>query len=438
MSRRILIADDELSVRQLLELVFLDEGYEVSTVQNGDELVRTAQKIVPDLLLIDLMMPTMDGYEAIRQLRNDTRTAHLPMIIITAKSTPNDIVVGFETGADDYICKPFNISELLARVKGHLRRALAQPVRNPLTGLPGNILLIEEIKYRLRDTKPFALLYIDIDHFKAFNDIYGPARGDRVIRLLANLIMSVMNEHGAEGDFIGHIGGDDFAVISAPERVDTICRVLMQQFDTHVRTLYDRSDLEIGVLKTTDRQGIMRSFPITSISVGCITNKEAIQPDHEEFVRKVADMKARAKLQSGNSYAIDGQVVSLTSQVPDLASTQIILALMSENFQRLNILATLRSAGYIVLSITNTEEIRAAMSSNRIGLVIANLKSMDEAHKLADKLIVDQVQTPLLALLSGEPEDEAPAKVQVLYGSKEADPHDILAIAQQMMGIPTP
>ena len=130
-----------------------------------------------------------------------------------------------------------------------------------------------------RQTKPFALLYIDIDHFKSFNDVYGPARGDRVIRLLASLILSVMNEYGAEGDFIGHIGGDDFAVISSPDRADTICRVLMHQFDNHVRALYDKSDLEVGALKAADRQGIMRTFPITSISIGCITNKEAIQPE---------------------------------------------------------------------------------------------------------------------------------------------------------------
>lgn len=434
MSSRILIADDELSVRQLLELVFLDEGYEVSTVQNGDELVRAAQKIVPDLLLIDLMMPTMDGYEAIRQLRNDTRTAHLPMIIITAKSTPNDIVVGFETGADDYICKPFNISELLARVKGHLRRSLAQPVRNPLTGLPGNILLIEEIKYRLRGTKPFALLYIDIDYFKAFNDIYGPARGDRVIRLLASLILSVMSEYGVEGDFIGHIGGDDFAVISSPERVDTICQVLMQQFDNHVRALYDQSDLEVGGLKTTDRQGIMRAFPITSISVGCITNKDNIQLDHEAFVREVADMKARAKLQTGNSYAIDGQVVALQPQINSMTSKQVILALMTESSQRLNVLATLRSAGYIVLVVTNTEEIRAALSSPGVGLVIANVKVMDEVRKLADKLLVDNIRIPLLALLSGEAEGEELAMVRVLSGSQASNSHNILAMAQQLIG----
>src|ERR671939_129307 len=172
---------------------------------NCDQLVRMAQERIPDLVLVDLMMPQLDGYEAIRQLRNDTRTAHLPMLILTAKSTPDDVVVGFETGADDYITKPFNIPELLARIKGHLRRANQQPVRNPLTGLAGNILLTEELKYRLSQPEPFAYLYVDLDNFKAFNDTYGPARGDRLITLMADVLTEALRTHGNSGDFIGHV-----------------------------------------------------------------------------------------------------------------------------------------------------------------------------------------------------------------------------------------
>lgn len=111
MTKRILIADDEPAVRQLLELVLRSQGYEVVATQNGDQLVRTAQEWIPDLVIIDLMMPQMDGYEAIRQLRNDTRTAHVPMLILTARSTAEDVVTGFDTGADDYVTKPFSIPD---------------------------------------------------------------------------------------------------------------------------------------------------------------------------------------------------------------------------------------------------------------------------------------------------------------------------------------
>src|SRR3954469_16121612 len=151
---RILIADDDPYIRQLLELALSENGYEVVSARDGHELVRLAQDRVPSLILVDLAMPRMDGYEAIRQLRNDTRTAHVPMLILTARTDAKDIVTGFETGADDYIAKPFDIGELLARVKSHLRRSAQRPVLNPLTGLPGGVLLTQAIRDRLACKRP--------------------------------------------------------------------------------------------------------------------------------------------------------------------------------------------------------------------------------------------------------------------------------------------
>jgi DNA-binding response OmpR family regulator len=138
---RVLIADDDPYIRQMLELALSEDGYGVMSAIDGHELVRLAQDHPPSLILVDLAMPRMDGYEAIRQLRNDTRTAHVPMLILTARTGAKDVVTGFETGADDFIAKPFDITELLARVKSHLRRSAQRPVLNPLTGLPGGVLL---------------------------------------------------------------------------------------------------------------------------------------------------------------------------------------------------------------------------------------------------------------------------------------------------------
>lgn len=310
MTKRILIADDEPAVRQLLELVLRSQGYEVFVTQNGDQLVRAAQEWIPDLVIVDLMMPQMDGYEAIRQLRNDTRTAHVPMLILTARSTAEDVVTGFDTGADDYITKPFNIPELLARIRAHLRRAAQTPVHNPLTGLAGNVLLTEELKYRLRNGAPFALLYVDLDNFKAFNDTYGPARGDRLIKLVAEVLLEVVQQHGSSTDFIGHIGGDDFAVLTTPDRLDSICQGIIALFDKRVRDLYDPEDLARGYLRGVDRQGVPRNFPITTISIGVVTNRRRRFTDYDEVSRVAAEMKQYAKQLPGSTYAVDIRGIS--------------------------------------------------------------------------------------------------------------------------------
>lgn len=144
---RILIADDDKSMCQALQVLLQSQGYEVLLAHDGYELLRIAQEQPLDLILVDLIMPAMDGYEAIRQIRNDTRTSYLPIVILTARSTPDEVVTGFESGADDYIIKPFAVDELLARIKRHLRRAAQRPVHSPLTGLAGNVLLTEELSF---------------------------------------------------------------------------------------------------------------------------------------------------------------------------------------------------------------------------------------------------------------------------------------------------
>lgn len=396
MTTRILIADDEKSVRQLLELVLQGQGYEVIAANNGDELVRLAQEFTPDLVLVDLMMPGLDGYEAIRQMRNDTRTAHIPMIILTARSAPNDVVTGFETGADDYITKPFNIPELLARIKGQLRRAAQQPVRNPLTGLAGNILLTEELKFRLKRGDPFALLYIDMDNFKAFNDTYGFARGDRVIRLLADVASAAVRDHGTSTDFIGHIGGDDFTILTALKDIEQFCLQLIQVFDTQVRALYDPADLARGYLQGLDRHGVPRQFPIISISIGGVTNHTVSYTDHEEMSRVAADMKHFAKQRAGSSFAIDVRSTADETVTNERRGRPLpALLLLSADESLLALLHTaLQAQGYRTLEARNIPDAHALLAhSFDIAMLVLDTRLdaalwefIDAIHTTAPKL----------------------------------------------------
>ena len=398
---RILIADDEPAVRQLLELVLSGQGYEVSLAHNGAQLVRMAQERVPDLMLVDLMMPQIDGYEAIRQLRNDTRTAHVPMLILTAKSTLEDVVIGFETGADDYITKPFNIPELLARIKSHLRRANQQPVRNPLTGLAGNILLTEELKYRLSQAEPFAYLYVDLDNFKAFNDTYGPARGDRVIKLLAEVLTEVMARHGTGNDFIGHFGGDDFAVVTAPDVLDAVCQQIIAIFDERVRLLYDPEDRERGYLHGTDRQGVPRRFPMISLSIGVATNRQRTFHDYEQLARIAAEMKQYAKQGPGSSYAVDvrGQGMAPISEDRRGGHLPAVLLMIPEGDLRTFLRTTLRGRGYRTLEAPGLVEANPMLAHEPdLALIIADARLGDQLLEMSESLSADMPSVPLLVV----------------------------------------
>lgn len=298
---RILVADDDPALCLLLRETLQDAGYSVLIANNGDQLVRMAQDHVPDLLLVDLMMPLMDGFEAIRQLRNDTRTAHLPMIILTARSASAEVVTGFESGADDYIVKPYDIDVLLARIRSHLRRASQRPVRNPLTGLPGNVLLQAELERRLAGDQPFALIYIDLDNFKAFNDAYGFSRGDRAIRMLA----SVLSEVAPPDDFLGHIGGDDFAILHYGGDAEGLCRKIIASFDVRVHELYDTVDLQRGFLRAVDRHGTSRQFGLLSLSISVVNSQGRQFSSVDEISKVAAELKGAAKSISGSSYVID-------------------------------------------------------------------------------------------------------------------------------------
>ncbi|HEY1013285.1 MAG TPA: response regulator [Herpetosiphonaceae bacterium] len=317
MAARILIADDNVMLSQLLEDILIEEGYQVETATDGDELLHKAQQHVPDLMLIDVLMPHLDGYEAVRQLRNDTRLAHVPMLLLTARTAVEDVVAGFETGADDYITKPFQIPELLARIKAQLLRASRRPVQNPLTGLPGNTLIEEEVKHRLRTGEPFALLYTDLDNFKAFNDTYGFARGDQIITLVAGLLGELREAHGAEQVFLGHVGGDDFAVIVAPALIAPFCTTLIERFDREVLRFYDPEDVARGYLRGVDRFNAARRFPIQSLSIGVVSTEDRPFDSYEEVSRCAADMKHAAKKIPGSVYIVDRRAREAAAAAPE-------------------------------------------------------------------------------------------------------------------------
>jgi len=304
-SRRVLVIEDEQSIVGVLRRILALKGFEVLVAENGQKGLEMALSERPDLILLDVMMPGMNGFEVCRGLREDVETAMIPVIMLTVKSRTEDRIRGMECGADDYVTKPFDADELLVRVEAVLRRRERDLYASPLTGLPGNISIEAELKRRIGRGEPFAVISLDIDHFKAYNDEYGYHKGDDVISIVSMLITRVVRERGNRGDFVGHIGGDDFVVITRPETVDAIADHVIEMFDRAMPEHYSPEARNRGYIKGVDRHGRVERFPLMTLSVVATTNEW--QPiEHPAKVAEIlADLKKAAKAHSGSVYLRD-------------------------------------------------------------------------------------------------------------------------------------
>ena len=218
-SKTILVVDDEPRIVELARDYLEHAGFAVLTANDGPSALATARTRQPDLVVLDLGLPGMSGADVHRQLRRDPRTRFLPIVFLTAHADRQVKLAELEAGAEDFITKPYDAEELLARVGAAVRRWSGMRAVNPLSGLPGNPTITEEIESRLVREDTFALLYVDIDRFKEFNDHYGFTRGDRVITMLAETLVAVA---GADERFVGHIGGDDFVLLARTEEAEAL------------------------------------------------------------------------------------------------------------------------------------------------------------------------------------------------------------------------
>ncbi len=305
MSETILVVDDDPDIARFVEVNLRSVGYDVLVAGDGEEALKRADENRPDLVLLDVMMPRVDGFEVAQRLRRNPRTANTSIIMLTAKALSSDKVLGLTSGADDYIIKPFDPIELLARVKTTLRRAREMRNLSPLTGLPGNIRIQDEIQRKVEDETPLAVLYCDLDNFKAYNDHYGFVKGDRVIQATARILQEAVEEFAKADGFLGHVGGDDFVVVVAPDVAETTAAWICQRFDQEVGGFYDREDRERGFVEVEDRQGKLQRFGLVAISIGVATTSRRKFQHYGEAVDVATEMKQFAKRQGGSSYAVD-------------------------------------------------------------------------------------------------------------------------------------
>ena len=305
MSDRILVVDDDPEIRDFVKANLEREGFEIEVAGSGPEALELAGERPPALVLLDVMMPGMDGLTTLRHLRNDVPTANVPVVMLTAKPQAAERVKGLDLGADDYITKPFEIDELVARVRSVIRRAQHMRDLSPLTGLPGNFRITTELENRVRDGSEFAVVYGDLDNFKAFNDNYGFMRGDAVIKFTADTLLEVAGDVVGEGVFIGHLGGDDFVIIMAAEHIESFCEGVIKHFDDGILEFYDTADALQGYIEVTDRLGEKQTFPTASFSMGVATNRDRALTSEWEVSAIATEMKEFAKREPGSVYAVD-------------------------------------------------------------------------------------------------------------------------------------
>lgn len=302
---KILIVDDDPDILDVLKITLEAEGYEIIEAPDGKEALDIIKRTNPDLLITDFKMPKMCGDELCRNLKDDILVQHMPIIMLTGKGEVTDKVHGINAGADDYMVKPFEPQELVARVKMILRRSVRDLDANPLTKLPGNVSILNEIQGRIDKKGLFAVCYTDLDKFKAFNDKYGFQNGDEVIKNTARILIESVQKKGTTTDFIGHIGGDDFVVITSPEKAEGLCKNIIAKFDTMIPELYTKEDRKKGYIVAKDRQGKKRKIAFISISIAVVSNENKKIKHVGEVGELGAELKEYAKSLKGSVYVTE-------------------------------------------------------------------------------------------------------------------------------------
>ncbi len=303
--KKILLIDDSYFFTKSITATLTAADYDVIHSVTGEDGLRKVREEKPDLVLLDVVMPDIDGFEVCRILRESESNNLMPIIMLTSQNNEEDKLVGLELGADDYITKPFNNREMLSRIKNTLRRIDRNRGANPLTGLQGNLQIQAEINSRIVKDLPFAVIYADLDNFKAYNDVYGFAQGDIAIKLLADILSDQVRDRGDKNDFIGHIGGDDFVLITSVENAEAICKGIIDEFDQRVRELYRDEDREAGFISALDRRGERVETPIMSISLAIITNEYRHFQTYLQVAEIAAELKKKAKSLQGSNFVKD-------------------------------------------------------------------------------------------------------------------------------------
>ncbi len=283
---RILVVEDDFDISNMLRIFFTGQGYQVEVAARGGDALEQCRKQLPDLIVLDIMLPDMDGYTVCRELRTTTRTSHIPIIFLTQRDERSDRIAGLELGADDYITKPFDIEELKLRVRTAIRTHQRLNMTDPKTGLPSGRLIEDQLRELMR-SKDWSLILLGIEHMAPFNDVYGFVAGDEVLRFASMILNEVVDAKGTLNDFIGHASNDTFIIITRSNNVSGMVETLRSRFNEGVQSHYNFIHREQGGIEMPD--GTIS--PLMRLSVGVVSDKTQRFTDIREITEMAAEMR---------------------------------------------------------------------------------------------------------------------------------------------------
>ena len=292
---RILVVEDDFDISNMLRIYFQSQGYEVTVAPRGGDALEMCRQQLPHIVVLDIMLPDIDGYEVCRQLRGNLRTKHIPIIFLTQKDERSDKIHGLELGADDYITKPFDVEELKLRVKNSMARAAYESLTNPTTGLPSSKLIEEQLRGLMR-RDDWGIIYAGIKGLEAFSEVYGFVASDEVLHFTAMVLGETVDTLGTPNDFIGHIGGDDFIVITEKRLIRPIVKDLMNRFADGIGTHYDFKARQQGYIVVRDKHGNEQKVGLMELAIGIITSDDGPFTDIREITEAAATARREGRL----------------------------------------------------------------------------------------------------------------------------------------------
>lgn len=298
-----IIDDDESSLMVFKELFKNDKEFSFKSVKSNE--IDIALKNIPSIIIINEDAIEVDIVNLCKKIRNDDDNSITPIIVVSSNSDKGHRISILKESVEYYIKKPVNAEYLYFTIK-NLSRLLSINRRiSPLTGLPGNVQIHAELKKRLLNKEEFSVLYLDLDNFKAYNDVYGFLKGDEIIKFTADTIIKSIHSKIDNGSFVGHIGGDDFIVIVPNLHCEDVCKDIISHFDAEVKKFFTERDIENGYIEVANRKGVIEQFPLTSISIGVVEIDKGRFANMLEIGEVGAQVKHLAKTVMGSSYAID-------------------------------------------------------------------------------------------------------------------------------------